>query len=257
MATELSPAVRDVARWLRDARRAVVFTGAGISTESGIPDFRSPGGVWSRNQPVYYDQFLASSEARFEYWRQKAEAADDFINAQPNAGHLALAKWESEGRVAGVITQNIDGLHQQAGSRRVLELHGTVRWIACVDCGQRYEPLPLMDQFRQRQQVPDCPNCGGRLKSATVSFGQSLPADVLEESVALAREADLFLAIGSSLVVYPAAGLPEIARRAGAKVVIINRDPTEQDATASAVIRESIGQTLTQIDQALESAELT
>src|SRR5262249_40360250 len=131
--------------------------------------------------------------ARFEYWRQKAEAADDFINARPNAGHLAIAKWEAEGRVAGVITQKIDGLHQEAGSRRVLELHGTGRWIACVDCGERYEPLPLMEQFRKLQQVPDCESCGGRLKSATVSFGQSLPADVLEESVELAREADLFL----------------------------------------------------------------
>lgn len=249
---DLAATIADVAKWLREARRAVVFTGAGISTESGIPDFRSPGGVWSQNKPVYYDEFLASAEARFEYWRQKALAADDFVRAEPNAGHLTLARWEQQGRVRGVITQNIDGLHQQAGSSRVLELHGTVRWIACVDCGERFEPLPLMQQFRDRQTVPDCPACGGRLKSATVSFGQSLPPEVLEESIAWARESDLFLAIGSSLVVHPAAGLPEIARRAGAKVVIINRDPTDQDATAQAVIREGIGATLTAIDGAMQ-----
>jgi NAD-dependent deacetylase len=244
--------IHEVARWLRAAQRAVVFTGAGISTESGIPDFRSPGGVWSQNKPVYYDEFLASAEARFEYWRQKALAADDFVRAEPNSGHVTLARWEQQGRIQGVITQNIDGLHQQAGSRRVLELHGTVRWIACVDCSERFEPLPLMQQFRERQAVPDCPACGGRLKSATVSFGQPLPTDVLEQSVELAKSCDLLLAIGSSLVVYPAAGLPEMARRAGAKVVIINRDPTDQDATAHAVIRQGIGATLTAIDEAMD-----
>ena len=245
---DLATTIAEVGKWLRAAENAVVFTGAGISTESGIPDFRSPGGVWSQNKPVYYDEFLASAAARFEYWRQKALAADDFVRAEPNAGHLTIARWEQLGRLRGGITQNIDGLHQQAGSRRVLELHGTVRWIACVDCGERFDPLPLMQQFGERQEVPDCAACGGRLKSATVSFGQSLPADVLEESIALARESDLFLAIGSSLVVHPAASLPEIARRAGARVVIINRDPTEQDATAHAVIREGIGATLTAID---------
>lgn len=251
----MSDGITSIASWLRDARKAVVFTGAGISTESGIPDFRSPGGVWSRNKPVYYDQFLASAEARHEYWRQKAEASGDFEQAQPNAGHLTLARWEQQGRIAAVITQNIDGLHQEAGSRRVLELHGTARWIACVDCGERFEPRPLLVEFRATQAVPPCPACGGgRLKSATVSFGQAMPADVMEESTALAHECDLLLAIGSSLVVYPAAALPEVARRAGAKLVIINRDPTDQDASAHAVIRESIGATLTAIDAALCAA---
>lgn len=239
---------------LRCASRIVVFTGAGISTESGIPDFRSPGGVWSRNRPVYYDEFLASAEARHEYWRQKAEAAGDFERAEPNAGHRILARWEKLGRIEGVITQNIDGLHQDAGSRRVLELHGTARWIACVDCQARFEPLPLLARFRAEQAVPPCPGCGGRLKSATISFGQALPADVLNESCALAEASDLFFAIGSSLVVHPAAGLPELARRSGAKLVIINRDPTDYDATADAVLHEPIGVTLTQIDQALELA---
>ena len=240
-----------VASWLADARHAVIFTGAGISTESGIPDFRSPGGVWSKNRPVYYDEFLASAEARFEYWRQKAEAAADFERAEPNAGHLVIARWEQIGRIAAVITQNIDGLHQQAGSRRVFELHGTARWIKCVDCEERFQPMPLIEAFRANQAVPPCPACGGRLKSATISFGQGMPADVMKESTRLAEESDLFLAIGSSLVVHPAAGLPELARRAGAKLVIINRDPTDQDSGAAAVIREPIGQVLTQIDEAL------
>lgn len=247
--------IERVAGWLAQAQRAVVFTGAGISTESGIPDFRSPGGVWSRNQPVYYDDFLRSAEARFEYWRQKAEMSGDFLDAEPNVAHRAIARWEETGRVAAVVTQNIDGLHQAAGSRRVLELHGTARWIDCLDCHQRYEPVPLIEAFRAEQSVPPCPACGGRLKSATISFGQALPGDVLQESNALAAESDLFLAIGSSLVVYPAAGLPEVARRAGAKLVIINRDPTDFDSVADAVIHESIGSTLTAIDAALATAE--
>ncbi len=248
--------ISQVAAWLSTARRAVVFTGAGMSTESGIPDFRSPNGVWSKNQPVYYSEFLASADARFEYWRQKLLAAADFENAEPNEGHRIIARWEQAGRVAGVITQNIDGLHQVAGSRCVLELHGTVRWIVCVDCQERYEPLPLMAEFRERQAVPDCQACGGRLKSATVSFGQSLPPDVLEKSLEMASQADVFLAIGSSLVVYPAAGMPDVARRAGAKLVIINRDPTDQDANADAVLHEPIGQTLTRIDEAMSPANL-
>jgi NAD-dependent deacetylase len=246
--------IERVAGWLAKASSAVVFTGAGMSTESGIPDFRSPGGVWSKNRPVYYDEFLASAEARFEYWRQKSEAAGDFERAEPNSGHLTIAGWEEMGRVVGVITQNIDNLHQQAGSRRVLELHGTARWIACVDCRERFEPKPLLEAFRAERAVPPCPACGGRLKSATISFGQAMPTDVLEESVALAQASDLFLAIGSSLVVHPAAGLPELARRGGAKLVIINRDPTDLDAVADAVIRESIGATLSAIDGAMRLA---
>jgi NAD-dependent deacetylase len=254
MTRSASATIERVAGWLGKAHSAVVFTGAGMSTESGIPDFRSPGGVWAKNRPVYYDEFLASAEARFEYWRQKSEAAGDFERAEPNSGHLTIARWEEMGRVVGVITQNIDDLHQQAGSRRVLELHGTARWIACVDCQKRFEPKPLLAVFRAERAVPPCPACGGRLKSATISFGQALPTEVLEESVELAQASDLFLAIGSSLVVHPAAGLPELARRGGAKLVIINRDPTDLDAAADAVIREPIGATLAAIDAAMRLA---
>jgi NAD-dependent deacetylase len=245
---------RRVAQWLRQSRLAVAFTGAGISTESGIPDFRSPGGVWSKYQPVMYEEFLASAEARHEYWRQKCEAHADFVAAEPNAGHRVLARWEERGLLWGVITQNIDGLHQVAGSRNVLELHGTNRAVACLDCHARYEPDPLVEAFLRTGAVPDCPRCGGMLKHATVSFGQALPPAVLEEAERRSRECDLFLAIGSSLVVEPAAGLPRLAHAAGARLAIVNRDPTGQDGIADLLFRESIGRTLAEIDAILGGA---
>lgn len=254
MSNDFDSSIERVAGWLAEARRAVVFTGAGMSTESGIPDFRSPGGVWSKSTPVYYQDFLASPEARFEYWRQKVTAADDFLRAEPNDGHRAIARWEQSGRVRGVVTQNIDGLHQAAGSQKVLELHGTARWVICVDCQERFDPKPIIEAFRAKPAAPECASCGGRLKSATISFGQSLPTEVLEEATEWAKQSDVFLAIGSSLVVYPAAGLPEIARRRGAKLVIINRDPTDQDAAADIVLHEPIGVTLTAIDRVMQLA---
>ncbi len=237
-----------IATWLVEARPAVAFTGAGISTESGVPDFRSPGGVWSKSQPVMYDQFLASPAARQEYWRQKAIAHHDFATAEPNAAHTTLAGWEARGLLRGVITQNIDGLHQMAGSRHVLELHGTARQIACLACGARQVADPLVAQFERTGEVPPCPLCGGLLKHATISFGQQLPTDVLEESSAWARECQLLLALGSSLVVHPAAGIPQLAKQAGARLVIINRDPTPLDPLADLVIRSGLGQALTAID---------
>src|SRR5262245_23335285 len=166
--------IQQIADWLEAARSAVVLTGAGISTESGIPDFRSPGGVWSKYRTVYFDEFLESAEGRYEYWRQKCEMHRDFANAQPNAGHKVLANWEAAGRIRGVVTQNIDGLHQMAGSQNVLELHGTARQAACLDCRARYDIEPLVQKFLADDQVPDCPQCGGLLKHATISFGQSL-----------------------------------------------------------------------------------
>jgi len=240
---------QQVASWLGEADGAVAFTGAGISTESGIPDFRSPGGIWSKSQPVMYDDFLASPEARHEYWRQKCAAHADFAAAEPNAGHLALAAWEKRGLLRGVITQNIDGLHEAAGSRHVLELHGTARHIACLGCGWRQEAGPLVAEFLDTEVVPECPECGGLLKHATISFGQALDPEALEQAVQWTRRCELFLAIGSSLVVEPAASLPRLARSSGARLVIVNRDATGQDATADLVIRASIGRTLGGIDQ--------
>jgi NAD-dependent deacetylase len=249
--THVEPAIEQVARWLASSQRAVVLTGAGISTESGIPDFRSPGGVWSKYRTVYFDEFLASADARHEYWRQKCEMHRDFADAKPNAGHSVLARWEAAGRIRGVITQNIDGLHQLAGSRQVLELHGTARQAACLDCAARFDIEPLVIQFQSTNAVPDCPQCAGRLKHATISFGQMLPADVLMQATRWSREADLMLAIGSSLVVTPAADLPRIAKSSGARLVLINRDPTPLDAVADATLRGSIGDVLAAIESQL------
>jgi NAD-dependent deacetylase len=239
-----------VGEWLASSRSAIVLTGAGISTESGIPDFRSPGGVWSKYRTVYFDEFLASEEARHEYWRQKAEAHRDFGRAVPNAGHHVLAAWEAAGRIRGVITQNIDELHQRAGSRNVLELHGTARRAACLDCGARFDVEPLVAQFLADDRAPVCPECGGRLKHATISFGQPLPAEVLMDATRWSRDADLMLAIGSSLVVTPAADLPRVAKERGARLVIVNRDPTPLDPLADATLRGSIGEVLIAIDAA-------
>lgn len=241
-----------IARWLADSDAAVAFTGAGISTESGIPDFRSPGGIWSQTQPVHFDEFLRDPAARKEYWRQKSITHVEFSQARPNEGHMVLARWESAGRIRGVVTQNIDGLHQEAGNRRILELHGTARAVGCLACGQRFPADPWVQKFVETQTVPDCPACGGLLKHATISFGQSLDEEVLGESLAWAKNGDLFLAMGSSLVVHPAAGLPSLAKQHGARLVIINRDPTPLDSFADVVIRESIGETLRQIAELVD-----
>jgi NAD-dependent deacetylase len=241
--------LQQVARWLAESKSAVAMTGAGISTESGIPDFRSPGGIWSKYRTVYYDEFLASAEARHEYWRQKAEGHRAFASAEPNQGHQALAQWEKVGLLRGIITQNIDGLHQIAGNRRVLELHGTARQVTCLDCHLQRPVDPYVEKFLTQQQVPSCPECGGRLKHATISFGQSLPAEVLAEARCWANEADLILAIGSSLVVAPACDLPRVAKLAGARLVIVNRDETPLDEMADVVVRTPIGAALGQIDQ--------
>jgi NAD-dependent deacetylase len=249
------PIFEQVAAWLAHAERGVAFTGAGISTESGIPDFRSPGGVWAKNTPVMYQDFVASADARHEYWRQKCEAHAEFAAAKPNAGHEVLARWEQAGRIRAVITQNIDGLHQDAGGRDVLELHGTARAIACLDCDTRFEVEPLLQMFRETSDVPACEKCGGLLKHATISFGQSLPQMVLYRSVKLARDADLMLAIGSSLVVTPAAELPRETKQRGGRLVIINRDETPLDHLADAIIRTPIGEALSQIDQRLLSRD--
>lgn len=245
----MQDAHQQVASWLSHANRAVAFTGAGISTESGIPDFRSPGGVWATNQPVYFDDFVASADARYEYWRQKAISHRDFVSSQPNAGHCVLAKWERARRLKALVTQNIDGLHQDAGSENVLELHGTARFVSCLDCQARFDANPMVKQFEDNDAVPPCPECQGMLKHATVSFGQQLPADVLENAIRLSENADVFLAMGSSLVVEPAASLPRLAKQHDSKLVIINRDATPLDTVADVVIHSPIGETLKRIDE--------
>jgi NAD-dependent deacetylase len=252
MALEVN-SIEQATTWMQTARGAVVLTGAGISTESGIPDFRSPGGVWSKYRTVYYDEFLTSSQARHEYWRQKCESHSDFATAHPNAGHVAIATWERENRIRGVITQNIDGLHQLAGNEHVLELHGTARQATCLDCGTRFDVIPFVEQFRRHNHVPPCPDCGGWLKHATISFGQSLPANVLEQATDWSQTAEVMLAVGSSLVVTPAANLPVIAKQCGAKLIIVNRDETPVDPLADLVIRGSIGEVLSAMAISLEN----
>jgi len=221
------------------SRRILAFTGAGVSTPSGIPDFRSPGGVWSRFQPVTYQEFLASEEGRRRYWEMRRLMWPDFVRARPNAVHASLARLESRGRLLAVVTQNIDGLHQMAGSRRVFELHGTNRRVECVACGQESDMAAVQDDL-QPDAVPRCAACGGYLKAATISFGQNLREEVVRGAFALAAECELLLCLGSSLVVFPAAALPEMAVKAGAKLVLVNRDETPLDALASVCLRDPL-----------------
>ncbi|MGC2593531.1 MAG: Sir2 family NAD-dependent protein deacetylase [Xanthobacteraceae bacterium] len=210
----------------------VPFTGAGLSTESGIPDFRSPGGLWTRYQPIPFDEFLASQEARNDSWRRRFAMEEQFGGAKPGRGHRALFSLYRSGKMPAVITQNIDNLHQASGiaPEHVVELHGNTTFALCLDCRARYE-LPWV---RQRMDAangcaPDCPACGGFIKTATVSFGQAMPDAAMRRAQELAQNCDLFLAIGSSLVVWPAAGFPLMAKRNGARLVIVNREPTEFD----------------------------
>jgi NAD-dependent deacetylase len=219
---------------LEKAHRILVFTGAGISTGSGIPDFRGPTGVWKTRQPVYFDEFLASEEKRIEYWEYKCEYYDLFLSARPNAAHQVIAELERQGRVQAVVTQNIDGLHQAAGSseEKVVEVHGTNRWIECTSCDARLEPAPIVAWFREHKSCPRCA-CGGFLKSATISFGQPLRPAVLERAFHEAARADLALALGSTLSVHPAASIPLVAARNGVPYVIINRGETDQDRLAT------------------------
>jgi NAD-dependent deacetylase len=231
---------------LAASRRGVVFTGAGISTESGIPDFRSPGGIWSKYRPIEFGEFMASEAARREYWRRKFATHDAIAQAKPNQGHLAVAELVKRGRVSAVITQNIDGLHQASGipAERVVELHGNTTYAHCLDCRKGYDLEPIRDAFLADETLPVCEACGGAVKTATISFGQAMP----EAEMLRAREqtlgCDLFLAVGSSLVVYPAAGFPALAKENGAGLVIINREPTGLDALADLVINAEIGPTL-------------
>jgi NAD-dependent deacetylase len=232
---------------IHEAGAIVPFTGAGISTECGIPDFRSPGGLWTKNRPIQFDEFLASQEARNESWRRRFAMMDEFGGAKPGRGHRALASLYRAGKVPGLVTQNIDNLHQASGiaAEHVVELHGNTTFAHCLDCGTRYE-LPWV---RERMDAgngcaPDCPSCGGFIKTATISFGQAMPEAAMRQAEALTLGCDLFMAIGSSLQVWPAAGFPLIAKRNGARLVIINREATDFDAAADLVVRQDIGTVL-------------
>ena len=239
-----------VAEMIREARRIVVFTGAGVSTESGIPDFRSPGGLWSQFDPEDFtiDKFLSSPETRRKQWRFLLSGGL-FQDARPNAAHAAIAELEKLGRLECVITQNIDNLHQMAGNdpARVYELHGNIRWIRCLDCGDRTALEEILRTCGAADTPPTCVRCGGIMKPDVIFFGEALPEETLQEATWHANHCDLLLIVGSSLVVYPAAGMPFIAKESGAKLVIVNLTPTPADRIADVVINASAGDVLKRI----------
>lgn len=234
---------------LAAARRIVLFTGAGISTDSGIPDFRGPGGMWSKYRPIEFRDFIASEDMRREYWRRKFAVDPVIQQAEPNEGHAAVAKMVDGGRVSSVITQNVDGLHQKSGvpAETVIELHGNTTYAACLDCGERHELAPIKAAFEADGGLPVCRTCGGIVKAATISFGQPMPRDKMLRAEAESLNCDLFVAIGSSLVVHPAASLPEKARWNGATLVILNGEPTPLDALANIVLHRDIGTALAHV----------
>lgn len=237
-----------VVSWLRQARSVAILTGAGISTESGIPDFRGPDGVWTKNpaaeRTATIQHYIADRDHRVRSWANRAESP--MHNAEPNAGHYALTALEGKGKLDTLVTQNIDGLHHAAGTspERIVEIHGTVRDYACLGCGDRGPIEVVLDRVRNGDEDPHCGHCGGLLKSATISFGQALVAEDLERAQLAAASCDLFLAIGTSLTVYPVAALPEIALQSGARLVILNAQETPYDPAAAAILRDGIGSVL-------------
>jgi len=247
IAPDLETAIDQLQEMVDGARVIVPFTGAGISTECGIPDFRSPGGLWTKNRPIPFDEFLASQEMRNEAWRRRFAMDGHFSAAVPGRGHLALASFYRTGKAPAVITQNIDNLHQSSGisQEHVIELHGNNSYALCLDCAKRFELSWVRQQFTDaNERAPDCPDCGGHIKTATISFGQAMPERQMRRAEQLTLDCDLFLAVGSSLVVWPAAGFPLLAKNSGARLVIINNEPTEQDEMADLVIRHDIGEAL-------------
>jgi NAD-dependent deacetylase len=246
IALDIETGVTPLQELVEAASIVVPFTGAGISTECGIPDFRSPGGLWTKHQPIPFDAFMSSAEMRSESWRRRFAMDGHFSTARPGCGHLALVSLHRLGKIPAVITQNIDNLHQASGfaADNVVELHGNTTYATCLDCGQRYELAWVKERFDAMGCAPNCTACGGYIKTATISFGQAMPEAAMQRAEVLASKCDLFLAIGSSLVVWPAAGFPLLAKRNGARLVIINREPTDFDDMADLVVRADIGRTL-------------
>jgi NAD-dependent deacetylase len=243
---DVGDAVQRLAELIAESAVIVPFTGAGISTETGIPDFRSPGGLWARNRPIPYDAFVASQEVRNEAWRRRFAMDETFASARPGRGHRALASLYRSGKIPAVITQNIDGLHQASGftADDVIELHGNTTYARCIGCDKRYELDWVRTRYAMDKQAPSCSDCSKPVKTATISFGQAMPENDMRRAARLARECELFIAIGSSLVVWPAAGLPMLAKEAGARLVIINNEATDLDGEADLVVRADIGETL-------------
>lgn len=239
--------LQELAAMVDGSERIVCFTGAGISTESGIPDFRSPGtGLWTKMQPIPFDEFLASESVRTESWRRRFEGPGTIEGAEPNRGHRALARLVELGRCSHVITQNVDGLHQRSGipPDQVIELHGNATYATCLSCSLRMELETLRNQFELDGRIAPCSACGGIIKSATISFGQAMPSGPMAAAETAIMECDLILVAGSSLAVYPAAAFPERAKAMGARLAIVNREPTPLDNLADLVVHGELGPTL-------------
>ena len=234
---------QELSQYINEAKNIVIFTGAGISTESGIPDFRGPQGVWKTNTPIYFQDFIGSEEVRKESWKRKFSGQDIIKKANPNIGHLAVAEIINEHENAYLITQNVDNLHQDGGvpDDKITEIHGNASYASCLDCGIRYELKPIKKEFLENETVPYCDACGGIIKTATISFGQSMPEEGMQMAQRKTLGCDLFITIGTSLVVYPAAGFPKLAKEIGANLIIINNEPTDFDPIADLVIHEQIG----------------
>ena len=225
---------QDLSQYIDEANNIVIFTGAGISTESGIPDFRGPQGVWKTNTPIYFQDFIGSEEVRKDSWKRKFSGQDIIKKAKPNIGHLAVAKIINKHESAYLITQNVDNLHQDAGvpDDKITEIHGNAHYASCLDCGIRYELNSIKKAFLENETVPYCDSCGGIIKTATISFGQPMPEEGMQIAQRKTLGCDLFITIGTSLVVYPAAGFPKLAKEIGAKLIIINNEPTDFDPIA-------------------------
>ena len=245
------PDLEEIASWIRDANRVVVLTGAGISTESGIPDFRGPQGLWTKNpeaeKMATLQYYMSDRAIRVRAWKMRTE--HEAWSAEPNAGHVALAELERKEKVHTLVTQNVDGLHVKAGSSpdRIVEIHGTMREVMCMSCGERAPMERALERVRAGEEDPPCRTCGGILKSATISFGQNLVQEDLERAYTAAAGCDMFLAVGTSLVVYPVADLPRVALEAGARLVILNAEETPYDRVTHAVVRERLGEVLPKI----------
>ena len=245
--------LQEFARQIRNRGEIVFFTGAGISTESGVPDFRSPGGIWTKYSPVYFDDFVSSEEARVRYWMMKRETHELYKNVEPNIGHRSIAAFEQRDQLLGLITQNVDGLHGIAGvsPEKMVEMHGTDRKVSCLGCGKNFDPDPIYARLEEGVLPSPCDGCGGLLKPATISFGQPMPQAAMKRAREWSEAAEVFIVVGSSLVVQPAASFPVIAKQNGALLAIVNREATPLDALADFNFRGAIGEFFTALNPLL------
>lgn len=246
LAGTMDQEINELMQMINSSSRIVVFTGAGISTESGIPDFRGPKGIWKTMTPIDFNDFVRSEEVRRESWTRKFSGGSSMAEADPNAGHIAISELVQAGKISHIITQNVDGLHQKSGvsDDKIIELHGNANYASCLDCHQRYELADIKRSFLADGTIPYCEACQGIIKTATISFGQAMPIDEMQRAEEATFSCDMFMVIGSSLVVYPAAGFPRVAKQNGAKLVILNNEPTDLDPIADLVIHKQIGVTL-------------